>query len=201
MVFEVVERRPAQFVAPLHPVGEREDPGAGRAVDGHEAVGRGPDHHHAGPEGVGQPLLGRAQPGKTAMDRCRPRRVHHRPHLLAGRARPPSATAGHRGMGERRHQHWSDGVGEVPAGGGPGRRPGLDIDLDGGRGAHHRAAGEPLGVEEGLHGGVAGLVEDPLRPPERVEAPGHRLDADGPQGDRDGGEVGGGGGNGKAEAP
>ena len=207
MVLEVVEGRPAELMAPLHPGGEGQQLGAERAVDGHEPPGRDPDHHHPGPQGVGQPLLGRAPPRRRAcavgdrpVDGRGAGRVHHRPHLLAGRAGAASPAAGHRGVGEGGHQHRAEGVGQAPAGGDASRRPGLDVDLDRGRRAHHRAAGEAFGVEEGLHGGVAGLVEDPPRRPEGVEPAGHRFEARPPQGGRDGGEVGGGGGEGVGQA-
>jgi hypothetical protein len=97
-------------------------------------------------------------------------------------------------VGEGGHQQRADGVGEVPPLGGGGGGSVLDVHLDGGRRAHHRAACEALDVEEGFHGLVTGPVEDALGGPERVETPGHRLEPFSAELGRDGGEVGAGGG-------
>src|SRR3982750_3249447 len=60
---------------------------------------------------------------------------------------------------------------------------------------------EAVEVEEGLHGGVAGLVEDPPRGAEGVEPPGDGFEGHGPQRRGQGGEVGGGGRQGRGQAP
>ena len=152
-----------------------------RPATGTNRSGVNPDHHHPGLEGVAQPLLVRGFARIPPSGPRGPGRGRARCGWGPSPTRPAGGPSGGRSRRRRAPgsgRRWRRGPGRRRGPGATGR-PGwrrirFDVDLDGRRGAHHGPAGEALDVEVGLHGRVAGPVEDALRGPERIETPGHR---------------------------
>ncbi len=98
------------------------------------------------------------------------------------------------GVGEGRHEHGAQQMGQPPATAVPeGARflvPRVHADLHGGGGAHHGAAGRAGAVEVDLHRVVARAGQQPAQGQTRIAAGPVQDQAPGPQGGPYGGEIG-----------
>ncbi len=124
----------------------------------------------------------------------RPPGVEVAPDPLTGT--PPSGVRAlvRRGVGEGRHEHGAQQMGQPPAPAVPQRArllvPGVHADLHGGGGAHHGASGRAVPVEAGLHRVVARAGQQPAQRAARIQAGAAQDQALGEQYGSHGGQIG-----------